>query len=93
MDDNIYCTRSDIYGIKIYTINKNKSTILFERKFHTKISNEILVETRLFYEDLDENNKKIVKFKIYTKCENNNKDHFMFWLNISHDYFIKRFKV
>jgi hypothetical protein len=94
MDDNIYFTRCDIYGIKIYIFTNDKYTILFERKFKTIMSYETIIETKLFYEKLDENDKKIIKFKIYTKCENKYDTSIcMIWLNILPDYFIKKFGI
>ena len=49
-------------------------------------------ETNLFYEKLDENNKNIIKFKIYTKYETKyDTENFMIWLNISLNFFIKQF--
>ena len=94
MNDNIYFTRCNIYGIKLYNFTNNKCSILFERKFNTIMSYETIVETKLFYENLDENDKKNIKFKIYTKYENNHDtENFMVWLNISLNYFIKQFGI
>jgi len=94
MDNNIYFTRGDIYGIKIYIFTNDKYTTLFERKCNTIMSYETIVETKLFYENVDEQSKKIIKFKIYTKCENKyDTENFMIWLNILPDYFIKSFGI
>ena len=95
MNYDIYTTRCDIYGIRIYNFDNNKLTLIYERKFNTIMSDETIVETKLFYEDLyeNDNDKKTIKFKIYTRCENNYNDHFMCWLTISLDYFIKKFSI
>jgi hypothetical protein len=56
------------------------------------MSDEMIDETNLFYEKLDENNKNIIKFKIYTKYETKyDTENFMIWLNISLNFFIKQF--
>jgi len=95
MISDIYSTTCDIYGIRIYDFAKYKYNIMFERKFDTIMTNETLVETRLFYNNLHENDKKsIKKIKIYTKCENkSNKDYFMVWLDVSLDFFFKKIIV
>ncbi len=87
----MYSTKCDIYGIRIYNFTNYKYNIMFEKKFDTIINNETLVETRLFYNNLHENDKKsIKKIKIYTKCENkSNNDYFMVWLDVSLDFFLK----
>lgn len=92
--NDIYSTQCHVYGIKIYIFTKNKCTILFERKYNTIMCDETIVETKLFYEKLDETVKNNIKFKIYTRCENKcNNDYFMVWLNVSHNNFIKKFRV
>jgi hypothetical protein len=162
MYTNIYYTKCDIYGIKIYSFNNNNEyVILFEQKYNTMnlsenlcldkelfsgtnvientmnlsenlcvdkglfsgelcskentmnlsenlcvdkrlfsgelcskentiMTNEIIKEAKIFYEKLDENNKKNIKFKIYTKCESiDHRENFMIWHNISLNEFIK----
>ena len=94
MNDNIYLTRRKIYGINIYTVTNDEYIILFERKYDTLMSNEMIIETKLFYENLNEDLKKIIKFKIYTKCKSiYNKDELMIWLNISSKDFVKCFHI
>lgn len=93
MDNNIYYTTRDIYGIKLYNcIDEYK--ILFEQKYNTIISNEMMKETKAFYENLNEDIKKNIKFKIYKNCKSIDDDtNFMIWLNISLNEFIKEFDV
>jgi hypothetical protein len=92
-DNNIYCSTINIYGIKIYSYIKNNIT-LFERKYDTIMTNEMMKETKLFYENLDENTKKNVKFQIYIKCKSmGGNENFMIWWKISQNEFIKDFSI
>lgn len=93
MEPNIYYTLRKIYGIKIYSCI-DKYTILFEQKYNKIMSNEMMKEAKVFYENLNENDKKSVKFQIYTKCEGiDYKEDCMIWWNISLNEFIKEFSV
>ena len=78
----------------MYTyINKN-CTIIFEQKLNTLMTNEIIEEVKSFYENLDENSKKDVKFQIYRKCKSiEDEGNCMIWLNISFNKFIMDFCV
>jgi hypothetical protein len=93
-NDNIYYTTCNIYGIKIYSCIDNKCIVLFEQKYNTIMTNEMMKETKVFYENLDENNKKNVKFQIYIKCKFiGREDNFMIWWKISSNEFIKEFRI
>lgn len=93
MDSEIYYTKKEIYGIRIYSfIDEYK--ILFENKYDTIINNEIIKNVKNYYENLDENNRKNLKFQIYTKCKSiDNRENFMMWWNISLNDFIKYFNI
>lgn len=88
MENNIYYTQPNIYGVKLY----NNNQILFELKYNSIMCDEMKKESYIFYEKLNENLKNDIKFKIYKKCKAiDNDDNFMVWLNISLNYFIKDF--
>ena len=93
MNTDICYTKCNIYGIKIYNYIE-KYIILYEQKYDKIMSHEMIQEAKLFYEKLDENNKKNIKFQIYTKCESiDNKENCMIWWNISLNDFIKQFNI
>ena len=93
MNNNIYCSTTNIYGIKIYSYIEDK-IILFEKKYDIIMSNEMMKETKLFYENLDENTKKNIKFQIYIKCKSmGGKENFMIWWKISQNEFKKEFSI
>jgi len=91
MINNIYYSSRNIYGIKIYHYTE-EYIILFERKYDFIMTNELLQDAFQMYENLDENNKRNVKFQIYLRCKSiDNKDNCMIWLNLSLKEFIKEF--
>jgi fibrillarin-like rRNA methylase len=91
MDNHNYYTNCEIYGVKIYRW-VDEYIILFEKKYNKIMSDEIMKETKIFYENLNEYNKENVKFQIYIKCESiDNNENFMIWWNISLNEFIKKF--
>lgn len=89
MNDNMYITKSYMYGIRMYNLVDNKCNILFERKYDIIMNDEAIKEAKFFYEGLCENDKKDVKIKIYTKCEGliYKDDSFMVWWDQSLDDF------
>lgn len=95
MDNNIYYTDCHIYGIKIYSYSYiHDYVLLFEQKYNTIMSKEMMEESRVFYNNLDEHNKKNVKFQIYIKCKSiDDEKKCMIWLNTSLNEFIKEFDV
>jgi hypothetical protein len=93
MEPTIYYTLLKIYGIKIYS-NVDEYIILFEQKYNKIMNDEIKKEAKVFYENLNGNDKNNVKFQIYTKCECiDYKEDCMIWWNISLNEFIKEFSV
>ena len=93
LNNNIYYTTSGIYGVKLYTCNKECKN-LFEQKLNTVISNEMMEEAKVFYENLDENSKKNVKFQIYRNCNSiEDEENCMIWLDISLNKFITDFGI
>jgi hypothetical protein len=94
MDNNIYYTVYNIYGIKIYSYIDNDYIILFEQKHNTIMNNEMMKEVKVFYENLNENKKKNVKFQIYIECKSiDNEEKCMIWWNIPLNEFIKEFGI
>lgn len=81
MDTDIYYTLPNIYGIRINNYIDGKYDILFEKKYNTKIDNEIINESKMFYHDLDEIVKKNVTIQIYRKCKSidNDEETCMVW--------------
>ena len=58
------------------------------------MTNEMIEEVKSFYESLDENSKKDVKFQIYRNCKSiGDESGCMVWLNISLNNFITDFGV
>jgi len=94
MENNIYYTMRDIYGIKLYSripIN-DICIILFEQKYNMPMSTEMMNDVKVFYENLDETEKANIKFKKYIKCKSiDNEEDCMIWLNISLTEFIHLF--
>jgi hypothetical protein len=84
----------DIYGIRIYLINKEEENILLEIKMNTIMSDEKKREVRLFYNGLSENDKSKVRFQMYTEGSSTyNNEVFMMWEQITLDYFLQKFSV
>jgi len=90
----MYYTTKGIYGVKMYSYNNFHSKILFIRQFNTLMSNEMIEEVKSFYENLDENSKKNLKFQIYRNCKSiEDEGDCMIWLNISLNQFITVFSI
>jgi hypothetical protein len=90
----MYYTTRGIYGVKMYTYNNFHSKILFIRQFNILMSNEMIEEVKSFYENLDENNKKDVKFQIYRNCKSiDDEGDCMIWFNMSYNKFISEYCV
>jgi hypothetical protein len=94
LNHNIYYTTRGIYGVKIYTYNNIYSTIIFKQQLNTLMSNEMIEEVKTFYDNLDENSKKNLKFQIYRNCKSiEDEENCMIWLNISLNQFITDFGI
>jgi hypothetical protein len=94
LNHNIYYTTRGIYGVKIYTYINRDSTIIFKQQLNTLMNNEMIEEVKEFYGNLDENNKKNVKFQIYRNCKSiEDEENCMIWLNISLNQFITDFSI
>ena len=94
LTNNIYYTKSGIYGVKIYTYINRVCTIIFKQQLNTLMSNEMIEEVKAFYENLDENSKKNLKFQIYRNCKSiEDEENCMIWFNISLNKFITDFCV
>jgi len=94
LNHNIYYTTRGIYGVKIYTYNNIYSTIIFKQQLNTLMSNEMIEEVKAFYDNLDENSKKNLKFQIYRNCKSiEDEENCMIWLNISLNQFITDFGI
>jgi len=90
----MYYTTRGIYGIKMYTYNNKKCTIIFKQQRNTVMSNENIEEVKSFYENLDENSKHDVKIQIYRNCKSiDDEGTCMIWLNISRNKFITDFSI
>jgi len=90
MNEDFYITDyNNIYGIKMY----NYLNVLFEKKYDIIMTNELIKDVKLFYENLDEDNKNNIKFQIYIKCKSicYLDDNIMVWWNISIEDFIKKY--
>ena len=94
LNNNIYYTTNGIYGVKLYTCINKEFKILFEQKLNTVISNEMMEEAKVFYEKLDENSKKNVKFQIYRHCTSiEDEENCMIWWDMPLNKFITDFGV
>jgi len=94
LNNNIYYTMRGIYGVKIYTYINGECTILFKQQLNTLMTNEMIEEVKAFYENLDENIKKNLKFQIYRNCKSiDDEEKCMIWLKISLNNFITDFGV
>ena len=94
LNHNIYYTTRGIYGVKMYTYNNIYSTIIFKQQLNTLMSNEMIEEVKAFYDNLDENSKKNLKFQIYRNCKSiEDEENCMIWLNISLNQFITDFGI
>jgi hypothetical protein len=94
LNHNIYCTTRGIYGVKIYTYINRDRTIIFKQQLNTLMSNEMIEEVKAFYDNLDENSKKKLKFQIYINCKSiEDEENCMIWLNISLNQFITDFGI
>jgi hypothetical protein len=90
----MYYTTRGIYGVKIYTYINNNYTIIFKQQLNTLMSNEMIEEVKAFYDILDENSKKNLKFQIYRNCKSiEDKENCIIWLNISLNQFITDFGI
>jgi len=89
MNTLIYYTLPDIYGIKIGSYTDNIYAILFEQKYDTIMTNEMIKEAKEFYENLDENTKNNIKIQTYRRCKCIDElEGCMIWLDVSKEYFI-----
>ena len=94
IDNNIYYTLCNIYGIKIYSFIEDDYIILFEKKYDEIMTSEMKKEAKVFYENLNEKNKKNLKFQIYIKCKSIvAEENCMIWWKITLDEFIKEFGI
>jgi hypothetical protein len=94
LSNNIYYTTKGIYGVKIYTYINKDCTIIFKKELNTLMSNELIEEVKAFYENLDENSKKNLKFQIYIKCKSiEDGENCMIWWNVSLNEFITYFGI
>jgi hypothetical protein len=94
LKNNIYYTTKGIYGVKIYTYINGDCTTIFTQQFNTLISNEMIEEIKAFYNNLDENSIKKLKFKIYRNCKSiEDEETSMIWFNISLNEFITTFGI
>jgi hypothetical protein len=94
LKNNIYYTTKGIYGVKIYTYINRDCTTIFTQQFNTLISNEMIEEIKAFYNNLDENSIKKLKFKIYRNCKSiEDEETSMIWFNISLNEFITTFGI
>jgi hypothetical protein len=94
LNHNIYYTTRGIYGVKIYTYINRDYTIIFKQQLNTLMSNEMIETVKAFYDNLDENSKKNLKFKIYKNCKSiEDEENCMIWLNITLNQFITDFGV
>jgi hypothetical protein len=83
-----------IYGVKIYTYINRDVTVIFKQQLNTLMSNEMIEEVKAFYDNLDENSKKNLKFQIYRNCKSiEDEENCMIWLNISLNQFITDFGI
>jgi len=90
----MYYTTRGIYGVKIYTHNNRDCTTIFTQQLNTLMSNEMIEKVKEFYHNLDENNKKNLKFQIYRNCKSiEDEGNCMIWCNISLNKFITDFGV
>jgi hypothetical protein len=90
----MYYTTRGIYGVKIYTYINSDCTIIFKQQLNTLMSNEMIEEVKAFYENLDENSKKNLKFQIYRNCKSiEDEGNCMIWCNTSLNQFITDFGV
>jgi len=94
LNNNIYYTTRGIYGVKIYTYINGDCTIIFKKQLNTLMSNEMIEEVKAFYENLDENSKKKLKFQIYINFKSiEDEGNCMIWLDISLNKFITDFGI
>jgi hypothetical protein len=94
LNNNIYYTTRGIYGIKIYTYINRVSEIIFKQQLNTLMTNEMIEEVKSFYDNLDENSKKNLKFQIYRNCKSiEGEENCMIWLKISLNEFIRDFGI
>jgi hypothetical protein len=58
------------------------------------MTNEMIQEVKTFYENLDENSKKNLKFQIYRNCKSiEDEENCMIWWNVSLNKFIAELGV
>jgi hypothetical protein len=77
-----------MYGIKIY--NSVNTSIYFLKNYKSIMDFEMIREAKIFYENINDSDKKNIKFQIHKKCKSiYNDEEFMIWWNISLDEFIK----
>ena len=94
LNNTIYYTMRGIYGVKIYTYINRDVTVIFKQQLNTLMSNEMIEEVKAFYDNLDENSKKNLKFQIYRNCKSiEDEENCMIWLNISLNQFITDFGI
>ena len=93
-------TSDEIYGIRIYNFIKDKDNetiftgnILFERVFDTKMSVDTFNEAKLFYDELRENDKDKIVFKVYvpyTTTYNEREQSGKIWLSMPRDLLLQK---
>ena len=90
----MYYTTRGIYGVKIYTCINRVCTTIFQQQLNTLMSNEMMEEVKVFYNNLDENSNTNLKFKVYRNCKSiEDEGDCMIWLNISRNQFIIDFGI
>jgi hypothetical protein len=65
-----------------------------KQQLDTLMSNEMIEEVKAFYDNLDENSKKNLKFQIYRNCKSiENQENCMIWFDIPFNKFITEFCI
>ena len=83
-------SNGDIFGIQIYTLGDENTTILFEETYNERMTHPQMREAFLFYDSLPDKNNVFVK--IYTECSSTlcNVDNFMMWYPLHLDIFLQK---
>jgi hypothetical protein len=81
-----------IFGIKIYQFDGNSVNVLFEAKYDTIMSDEVMRDVYLFYIELK--NKHEVHFAYYTECSTTyGEGTFFSWFPMSLNIFLEKFGI
>jgi hypothetical protein len=85
-----------IFGIQMYNFNDDYvSNVLFEEKYEQEMSYIQMREAYLFYNNLNDKNKIVIK--IYTECSStlsyNRDNKFMMWEPLPLDTFLEKFGI